>query len=194
MVKVLKYIEKSFEGKPSFLIEIDGVEFISNGCVFKENTKENIESLVEKYNSKVYIDELLSSKDIESLLEVTNMYSMFRGAKYFDGDISKWDVSNITHMSYMFLGAESFNQDNSNWDTSNVTDMSCMFNGAKSFNQNISKWDTSNVTDMYGMFWGAETFNQDLSNWDTSNVTDMRFMFDKSGLTNLPSWYKTHIQ
>jgi surface protein len=190
MVKVLKYIETSDVGKPSFLIEIDGVEFISNGCVFIENTKENIDDLLKEYDCKVYIDELLNSKDIESLSKVTNMSHMFRGAKSFNQDISSWNTSNVKSMSFMFSGVESFNQDLSSWNTSNVKSMSLMFSGAESFNQDLNSWDVSNVTYMYGMFWGAETFNQDLSNWNTSNVTNMNSIFCRSGLTNLPSWYK----
>ena len=169
MAKELKYIEKSFEGKPSFLLKIDGKEYISNGCVFEENTKENINYLIIKYDCKGFIDELLNSKDIESLLEVTNM-------------------------SYMFWGAKSFNQDISSWNTSNVIDMYGMFWGAKSFNQDLSSWNVSKVKDMYAMFYGAKSFNQDLNSWDTSNVECMHDMFDRSGVTNLPSWYKDEIE
>ena len=38
------------------------------------------------------------------------MSNMFNGAAAFNGDISKWDVSEVTDMSYMFWLAKSFNQ------------------------------------------------------------------------------------
>ena len=67
------------------------------------------------------------------------MVAMFKDANYFNGDISKWEVSKVTEMAGMFCGAKVFNQD-------------------------LSKWDVSEVTTMYEMFWGATVFNQDLSN------------------------------
>ena len=41
---------------------------------------------------------------------VTDMRGMFYGAKTFDGDISKWDVSRVMNMGSMFDGAVSFSQ------------------------------------------------------------------------------------
>ena len=38
---------------------------------------------------------------MEGFLMFTNMMSMFFGSQ-FDGDISKWDVSNVMEMSKMF--------------------------------------------------------------------------------------------
>ena len=65
------------------------------------------------------------------------MSRIFAHAKFFDSDVSKWDVSKVKDMSGMFLGATSFNGD-------------------------LSKWDVSNVKDMYGMFWGATLFTRKL--------------------------------
>ena len=45
----------------------------------------------------------------------------------FNGNISKWNVSNVKDMSNMFSGCESFNYDISNWDVSNVKNMHHMF-------------------------------------------------------------------
>ena len=47
------------------------------------------------------------------------MSGMFYDSQ-FNGDISKWDVSNVTNMSVMFSDSQ-FNGDISNWDVSNVT-------------------------------------------------------------------------
>ena len=33
---------------------------------------------------------------------VTNMSNLFNGESSFNGDISRWDTSNVTNMSYMF--------------------------------------------------------------------------------------------
>ena len=98
---------------------------------------------------------------------------MFCGSE-FNGDISKWKVSNVTNMNSMFLKSQ-FNGNISKWDVSNVTDMNGMFCDSK-FNGNISKWKVSKVTDMSSMFLKSQ-FNGNISKWDVSNVTDMNCMF-----------------
>ena len=70
-IKLLKYVRKSFHGKPSFLVLMgDDKEYISNGCVFAENTPENREKLIAKYDCKKYINDLLAAKDSD-MSEVT---------------------------------------------------------------------------------------------------------------------------
>merc|ERR1712032_1594844 len=75
------------------------------------------------------------------------------------------------------MGAKAFNQDLSKWDVSRVIDMSSMFHDAEAFNQDLSKWDVSHVTDMGSMFFQAKAFNQDLSKWDVSRAVNMQLMF-----------------
>ena len=55
-----------------------------------------------------------------------------------NGDISKWDVSNVQYMDYMFAYTE-FNGDISNWDVSNVTDIRHMFDKSP-LEKNPPKW------------------------------------------------------
>merc|ERR1719201_1128273 len=78
---------------------------------------------------------------------------MFRTAKVFNCDISKWDVSSVTSMYGMFWGAILFNSDISEWDVSRVSNMYGMFMDAAAFNIDISKWDVSSVVTMDYMFW-----------------------------------------
>ena len=110
---------------------------------------------------------------------VTDMSSMFEGCTVFNQDISKWDVSRVTDMSFMFDSCKEFNKDISNWDVSNVTDMSYMFYDCENFNGNISKWDVSNVANMDNMFYGCKKFNRDISNWNVLKVTNTVYMFDR---------------
>ena len=67
-IEIKKYIAKSFEGKPSFIIvlEEEGTlkEFIYNGCVFKENTEDNIKALIEEFDCEFFLEELLNSPDL----------------------------------------------------------------------------------------------------------------------------------
>ena len=135
----------------------------------KEELKDIIKQRIKKDGPKVDLNDIDVSK-------ITDMSGLFKGIR-FNGDISKWDVSNVTNMKWMFWGCSKFNQDISNWNVSNVTDMRCMFLGCETFNQNISNWNVSNVKDMSLMFAHCKKFNQDISNWNVSNVTDMSCMF-----------------
>ena len=107
---------------------------------------------------------------------ITDMSYLFEKID-FNGDIFRWDVSNVIDMNCMFGECTHFNGDISKWDVSNVKDMKYMFYWCGSFNKDISKWDVSSVKYMQCMFLGCVNFNQDISVWDVSNVTNMRYMF-----------------
>lgn len=106
--------------------------------------------------------------------EVTNMRCVFSDIKNFNGDISRWDVSNVRDMSFIF-SCSIFNGDISRWDVSNVKTMQGMFYNSM-FNGDISEWDTHNVIYMKWMF-ACSRFNNDISLWNISNVKDMSHMF-----------------
>ena len=78
--------------------------------------------------------------------QITDMTKLFSntfngyGLGKFNGDISRWDVSNVRGMYGMFRENESFNQPIGDWDVSGATNMGDMFQGAKAFNQDLSKW------------------------------------------------------
>lgn len=145
---------------------------------------------------------VINASDKPNFSRLTDMNSMFLGAKNMNAPIGDWNVSTVQEMGWLFQGASSFNQDLSSWDVSNVTNMIMMFDRASSFNQPIGNWNVSKVTDMGSMFIGATNFNQPIGDWNVSKVTDMSFMFreasnfdqdignwDTSSVTNMESMF-----
>jgi surface protein len=106
----------------------------------------------------------LNHIDVSKMTRLDNLFTMINGLSEFNGDISKWNVSNVTNMSGMFAGSK--------------------------FNGDISQWDVSKVDDMARMFANSK-FEGDINNWDVANVEDMRYMFDNCPLEGKePKWYK----
>ncbi len=122
--------------------------------------------------------------------EVTDMESMFEGAKQFNGDISQWKVGKVETMVSMFKGAEAFNQDLSQWDTEALTETVSMFRGAKAFNKDISGWKVQNILLMSGMFYDATNFSQDLGAWKIKTGATLAGIFRNSGM-DCESYSKT---
>ena len=162
----------------------------SHVAVYKFDSNDSFRQFIRIIRDcKIYCDLSLNWIDTS---EVTTMDYLFRNS-YFNGDISKWDVSGVHSMEYMFGDCYYFNRDISNWDTRNVRTMRYMFCGSK-FNRDISNWDTRNVTDMEGMFASSE-FNRDISNWDTHNVRTMKNMFRTSSFNqDISKWDVSRVE
>lgn len=80
-------------------------------------------------------------------------------------------------MSYLFASSK-FNGDISKWNVSNVRNMRRMFSYSHFTGENggISKLDVSRVKDMYEMFENSH-FNSDVSDWVADNGCSWGFMF-----------------
>ena len=148
----------------------------------KDELKEIIEKRIEKEGDKVDLNDI----DVSQIMNMSNLF------KYsdFNGDISKWDVSNVTNMMSMFYACKNFNKDISNWDVSNVRSMSYMFNNSE-FNGDISDWDVSNV-DWFNATFKNSSFSGDISKWQINFRAKghMDSMFEHSPLEkNPPKWY-----
>ena len=164
-----------------------------NSYNYYPKTRDELKELVNKLvKERGYNADL---NDIDTS-EITDMHELFCKSKYnyenkFNGDISKWDVSNVQYMDYIFAFSK-FNGDISKLDVSNVQYMDYMFYNSSftAENGDISKWDVSNVDSMYYMFYHSK-FNGDISNWNVSNVKNMELMFNGTPLeANPPKWYK----
>ena len=129
-VKLLKHVDVSFEGKPSFLLlmELDGnhKEFISNGCVFVENTEESRKKLIRKHSCEEELHGLLNSPNTD-ISEVRDGFDMFYGCNsltHFEADLGSLkdgrgmfegckslthfqaDLGSLKYGRYMFYGCD----------------------------------------------------------------------------------------
>ena len=69
------------------------------------------------FYSRKYKNESLNWLDVSEISDMSDLFTLFCGP--YNGDISKWDVSNVTKMTKMFSFSY-FNGDISQWDVSNV--------------------------------------------------------------------------
>ena len=85
-------------------------------------------------------------------------------------------------MAFMFCTATSFNGDLLRWNVSNVEEMYGMFCGATSFNGDLLRWNVSSVENMYSMFSGATSFDHQLGGaWSTSTAPKRRMLSNSPG-------------
>jgi len=76
-IEITHFVEQSYEGKPSFVILMsDGKEYISNGCVFVENTPSNRSRLIDIHDCENELDALLKAPGIswEDLEDGSNLF------------------------------------------------------------------------------------------------------------------------
>jgi len=123
----LRYVANSYGNKPSFLIEMDGVEYISNGCVFTKNTKENIASIVDMFDCADEIKELLEAQWV-SMADVVDARWMFKRCTSLT--TFEADMPNVRYARCMFEGCKSLT--NFEADMPNVKYTNGMFDGCTS--------------------------------------------------------------
>ena len=157
-----------------------------------KNTYKELLSIVMTYIYK-YPTDSMNWLDVSDVTHMSYLFdvSYSNVENVYNGDISKWDVSNVKNMSRMF-GNTIFNGDISQWNVSNVENMSEMFINSK-FNGDISEWNVSNVENMSQMFYNS-VFNRDISKWDVSNVKYMSYMFEKSNFNqDISKWDVSNV-
>src|SRR3989339_867683 len=176
LINILTPISNGLDGITSGYEMFRDAKNITNFTTenFFDETSSNVTNMWSMFRDATNFNGNISNWDVSN---VNNMYSMFRGLTFFNQDLNNWDVSSVTEMRHMFRDATSFNGNISNWNISKISDTWYMFAYAISFNQNLTNWDTSKVINMDHMFYNATSFNGNISNWNTSSVTDMNNMF-----------------
>lgn len=131
---------KIFESFDDFLLKSKNDVIVATDETIRDIVKQEVKRL----GNNADLNHIDTSK-------VTLMHALFKkSAPKFNGDISKWEVSNVTHFDLMFQGC-AFNGDISNWNVSNAKNMMYMFHDSK-FKGNLEKWKPVNVTNMINMF------------------------------------------
>ena len=101
----------------------------------KEELKEIIKKTIKEKDNKCDLNFIDTSK-------ITDMSFLFSpgggGFNKFDGDISKWDVSNVVYMADMFALSK-FNGDISKWNVKGDCNVSNMFSDS-SLEYKAPKW------------------------------------------------------
>ena len=137
------------------------------------------------------IDSFYNNKNIN-----LGIFGLFEDTKFKYIDISDWNVSKVKIVSRMFYGCIKLKSigDLSDWNVLKVEDMSAMFYDCINLKSvgDLSNWNISNVKNMSYLFNGCEQLKSigNISNWNVSKVEYMFNMFNKSGITNIPKWYK----
>ena len=90
----------------------------------KKELKIIIKETIEEQGNRADLN-FIDTSLIDDMSYLFDMHAMFQDSK-FNGDISKWDVSNVENMEYMFYNCD-FNGDISKWDVRKVKNMKLMF-------------------------------------------------------------------
>ena len=72
--------------------------------------KDIVKKLIEERGNKADLNDI----DTSNIRYMGRLFYIYDGLDHFNGDISKWDVSNVEDMSYMFANSK-FNGDISDW-------------------------------------------------------------------------------
>ena len=182
-MKTLKesILSSTHTGQSGFKKQIENCEFTpelvkmlkNEAAFYKVKDEKELKTIIDAYIRVAGKSCSLNWIDTSGVTDMRFLFSSIP-TRDFNGDISKWDVSNVTEMDCMFYESH-FNGNISDWDVSNVKGMSGMFSNSK-FNGNISDWEVSNVKNMNSMFRGS-IFNGNISKWNVSNVRYMSYMF-----------------
>ena len=200
--KTKEYLIRLLKDPHIPLSAIDTSNFTDMSRLFENTTRKDF-SGIESWNVSNVVDMSYMFSHAKffnhnindwNVSNVVSMSGMFYEASSFNQPLDKWNVSKVRFMFGVFFNAKAFNQPLNSWNVSNVEGMGSMFAGASSFNQPLDKWDTQKVLTMRDMFHNAKSFNQDISMWNISKVKNKTKMLYRSGMQQIPVWYKEEFQ
>lgn len=131
---------------------------LQTGCTVQPQSKEELVAIIKDaiatYGNEVDLNFIDTSK-------IINMSCLFQNSN-FNGNINKWNVSNVKNMDCMFSSAFKFNQPINNWNISHLLIANAMFKNALSFNQDLDNWKFNSSCSVDDFLFGATSFKSKL--------------------------------
>lgn len=126
----------------------------TNDNVVRAESLTHLKSLLSKSYKYLGDDGNYNWIDTTDVTSFSELFGHQKGSEKWNGDITRWNISNVTNMNYAFTGCYNFDRDLSKWDFSNVKYMSGCFNGCnEEFRQQMKQLvDTSNLKTKFNIF------------------------------------------
>ena len=123
----------------------------------------------------------LENLDVSQIKDFSSIFE----ASYYNGNLSKWNMSNAINLDLMFENSDFNNDSICNWKFLNLESLKKTFQNTK-FNFDLSNWNFSNVKYIDFMFFKNKEFNQPFNNIDTTILLSMNYSFAYAEKFNQP--------
>lgn len=145
----------------------------------RKNTFSTLDLVI--YKTKPSNKYNLENLDVSQISDFSQVFE----SSYYNGNLSKWNMSNALNMDSMFLGSDFNNDSICNWNLPNLESLKKTFQNTI-FNFDLSNWNFSKVKYIDFIFFKNKEFNQPFNGIDTKNLLSMNYSFAYAEKFNQP--------